>query len=565
MTGTRQERLDRALETHRAGRVDLAEMVYRKLLLEDPTDAEALHMLGIVSIGRGEIEAAYDFVSRAVNINESAAKYHNTLGAIHLAAKRFAAAEVAFLAAVKRDNGMLDAAFNLGNTYQEWGRLEAAVKIYKTVLDATPDNLDALNNMGGALSDLDRRGDAAEAFEKAHAVAPTHPGVLQNLVNALERLNRIDEAHGKATELLKLAPGAAIANILMARIELRRGELDSARTRLVEITNSGADSATVVRANFGLGQVLDRMGETTAAFQAFQRANAGAIAELPSFDPENSKIMRRIRRCRDWYTPERLASLPQTPPPAAVPPPIFMVGFPRSGTTLLERMLDAHPDLVTTGERSPIEAMVAELDKDDAFPVAIADLGEPRLDALRRQYRESVESGARRIVDKLPLNTVNLGLILALFPDAPIIFSQRDPRDVCLSCYMQEFQLNDAMAHFADLATTARLYTEVLNLWRAFRKDAPAKILEYRYEDLVSDFETVVRDILEFADVPWHDGILDYETNSIGAEISTPSYRDVSETLHQRGVGRWRRYADELTPVLPTLASAVETLGYPPE
>ncbi len=564
MNDSRDQRLERALENHRAGRVELAEPVYRELVSEDSTNAEALHMLGIVAIGKGETKTAGDFVARAIEIDDSVAKFHNTLGTIHLATKRFTEAEAAFLAAVDLNNEMLEAAFNLGNTYQEWGRLEAAVEVYKTVLDTAPNNLGALNNLGGALSDLDRRAEAAEALEKAHALAPTHSGVLQNLVNALERLNRIDDAHGKATDLLKLTPGSAIANILMSRVELRRGELPSARTRLVEITKSAADLPTIVRANFGLGQVLDRMGETTAAFQAFQQANAGAIAGLPSFDPENSKIIKRIQRCRDWYTPQRLAELPQTPPAASGPPPIFMVGFPRSGTTLLERMLDAHPNLITTGERSPIEAMVAELDIDGAFPAVIAELSQPRLEALREQYWESVDSGASRVVDKLPLNTVNLGLIVTLFPDAPIIFSKRDPRDVCLSCFMQEFQLNDAMAHFADLATTARLYTEVLGLWQAFRQHAPAKVHEYRYEDIVADFETVVRDILEFADVPWHDGILDYGSKSIGADISTPSYRDVSETLHQRGIGRWRGYASELAPVLPTLAAAVENLGYSP-
>jgi len=158
-------------------------------------------------------------------------------------------------------------------------------------------------------------------------------------------------------ELLNLAPGLAIANILMASIELLRVELPSARTRLVEIIKSAADSRTIVRANFRLGQVLDRMGETTAAFQVFDQANAGAIAGLPSYNPKNSKIMKGIQCCLDFYTPHRLAELPQTPPVLSGPPPIFMVGFPSFGTTLLERILDTHPELITIGKRSSIEAM----------------------------------------------------------------------------------------------------------------------------------------------------------------------------------------------------------------
>ena len=169
----------------------------------------------------------------------------------------------------------------------------------------------------------------------------------------------------------------------------------------------------------------------------------------------------------------------------------------------------------------------------------------------------------RRVVDKLPLNLVDAGLISLLFPDARIIVALRDPRDAVLSCFMQDFRLNDAMAAFLGRASTAGLYHAVMSLWLHYRTVLALPWMEYRYEDLVADFEGTVRDLLSFVGEPWDPVVLRYREAIPGRAISTPSYAAVTSPIHGQAVERWRRYADWLAPEAAVLAPYVAAFGYP--
>ena len=166
-------------------------------------------------------------------------------------------------------------------------------------------------------------------------------------------------------------------------------------------------------------------------------------------------------------------------------------------------------------------------------------------------------------MDKLPLNIVDLGLANALFPQARVLVALRDPRDVCLSCFMQYFLLNDAMVNFLDLGQTARTYRAVMALWLHYRECLTLPYLEYRYEDLIEDFDGVVRQVLDFIGAGWHDDVALYREKALGEAINTPSYRNVTDALYRRSVGRWRAYREQLAPVLDELKPFAARFGYP--
>lgn len=169
----------------------------------------------------------------------------------------------------------------------------------------------------------------------------------------------------------------------------------------------------------------------------------------------------------------------------------------------------------------------------------------------------------RRLVDKLPLNIVDAGLISALFPGAPIIVSLRDPRDVCLSCFMQQFSLNEAMVHFTDIASTVELYAEVMSLRKALRNLLPATgYHEYHSEELVRNSEHVLRQIFSFAGVEWDDSVLRFHKSTPGRYINTPSYSSINQPLTSQTIGRWRCYQSNFSPYLSRLTRFVELLGY---
>ena len=236
-------------------------------------------------------------------------------------------------------------------------------------------------------------------------------------------------------------------------------------------------------------------------------------------------------------------------------------------------MLARHPRLAAISEKSALGGLRTALPdivgRAIKLPEALDGLTNDELTAIRSWYRRrSAElAGAedRRIVDKLPLNIIRLGEINRVFPDAQVIVALRDPRDVALSCFMQSFGANPAMANFQDLADTARFYDAVMGLWRHYREVLSLDWLEYRYEDLAREPEPTLRRVLDFLGEPWHDAVLDHQGDVIGTYIETPSRRDLAQPLTDRAVGRWRAYVHQLAPVLPVLAPHVEAFGYDPD
>jgi hypothetical protein len=234
----------------------------------------------------------------------------------------------------------------------------------------------------------------------------------------------------------------------------------------------------------------------------------------------------------------------------------------------MERVLQAHPGIVTTEEESPLTPLRRQLSLGGTYPEGLASLTADEIDQATRLFWSSAEKAVgpldgRVLVDKLPLNIVDLGLANIVFPQARVLVALRDPRDVCLSCFMQYFLLNDAMVNFLDLRQTSQTYEAVMALWLHYREVLTLPYSEYRYEDLVEDFDGVVHQVLDFIGVGWHEEVARYREKSLGRAINTPSYRHVTDVLYRRAVGRWRAYRRELAPVLEQLRPFAAAFGYP--
>jgi len=259
-----------------------------------------------------------------------------------------------------------------------------------------------------------------------------------------------------------------------------------------------------------------------------------------------------------------------TPPaPYEGPTPVFLIGFPRSGTTLLDQILDAHPGLTTLEEKPAVDVVrhaVAAMP--GGYPSALAGLDAAAISRLREVYFHEVARYAdpaapgRTLVDKMPLNTIDVGLIARLFPNARLLLALRHPCDVVLSGFMQAFKPNPAMVQFTSLARSATFYAEVMGLWRQYEAVLPLTVLPVRYEDLVVDVEGETRRILEFLGLPWNDAVLQYAERAKSRAIATPSYHQVVQPIYTRSVGRWRRYREAFEAVLPLLQPSIEAFGY---
>jgi len=560
--------LGSVMAAHKAGRIDEAETGYRRILATQPRSAEAHFMLGLVQLQKNRLPAALECLREAIAIDPQDARYHNNLGKALMGLSRPREALEAFEAALARMPDFENARFGRAAALLALNRLAEAETDFEVILAQHPGHAEALVNMSNLLIKQNRNAEAADLLRRGVEQHPQDPRLLSNLANALEKLNELDAGEAAARGALELDPQLTEPQFSLARIDHRRGHLDRARTRLEDLLSQTLRDEERLDALFELGTVLDRLGQPAAAMAAFSQAKDRIRRSPEARRVSGDRFLERVARSRAWFTRERLSAAGPRAVPADTPGPVFFVGFPRSGTTLMERVLQAHPGIVTTEEESPLAPVRQRLSRLGTYPEGLASLTADEIDEATRQFWSGAAAAAgpldgRLLVDKLPLNIVDLGLANALFPRARVLVALRDPRDVCLSCFMQYFLLNDAMVNFLDLRQTARTYEAVMGLWLHYRENLTLPYLEYRYEDLVEDFDGVVRRVLDFIGAGWHEDVARYREKSLGRAINTPSYRHVTGALYTRAVGRWHAYRQELAPVLGDLKPFAAAFGYP--
>lgn len=492
------------------------------------------------------------------------------------------------------------------------GQFSAAATVFQTLSDAHPDlavahaglgrclgrlghrlrALDALRQAARLMGRALRRGMPGDAvldlvFEMqtlhAHAeslpvidtVLRSHPGLARAhhlKALALEREKRIDEALRSAARAVALAPHEDNAHLLLATLEARCGTPEQARARL-EARMPLAPPVLQARMGQELGRILALQGEHASAFAATTRANALQLSALvqAGFDPERlyTELSEERRRC----TPEWIAhhALPAT---AAAPcDPIFLIGFYRSGTTLLEQMFASHPALRVSGEADLIPQVLHQLRATSAGRHAHWTQAWESIDAaarqrLRARYFEHAAASIGpipprlRLLDKTTLNTVHIGLIRTLFPRAHVIFALRDPRDVLLSCFTQSFVPTPLTAQLLDWTQGARFYDQVMLHWHAMRPALGESATVVRYEDVVADPHSALAPVLASAGLSWATDMTRFHEQAHRRPISTPSFAAVTRPIYADAVGRWRRHAGQFDAVMPWIARHLQDGGY---
>lgn len=460
-------------------------------------------------------------------------------------------------------------AFYLGRALRLAGRHGEALEPLTTATGEPAYAVAARYELGVACTRLGRSGDAISHYRAALDREPGHADAAANLAALLEQLNQPDEARRWAKAALEARPGHPGARLTLGTLQRRAGEFEAA----VETLRGVAADLPRDRRNHALalnqlGQALDRLERYDEAFEAFEAANRALASWHPDAqpDPRGSYSLETVERLRQWLGAQPPSQWSE-PPTDDQPPPVFLLGFPRSGTTLLDRALDAHPTLHVLEEEELLAGVRARW-MDDGGLERLHELPANEIEEARAMYRRAALEAAgeagqgRLLVDKLPLNSVYLPLIHRLFPAARILRAVRDPRDACLSCWMQMFDLVGAMPYFLRLEDTARYYDSVAGLLSTSFQRLPLAAHEVRYEDLVSDLPGTVRGVLDFLGLPWDEQVLAYREKLAGQRIATPSYGQVAQPLYTRSIGRWRHYASHLEAPFAPLEPWCRALGY---
>ena len=392
------------------------------------------------------------------------------------------------------------------------------------------------------------------------------------LVMAYERTNRLTEAEALQATLHESTVShhpKLLDNFLQmqAKMAMRRKDYPKAGLLFERIlTAPHADPVLKLGLQFEYAAALDKCGDADAAMAVLQAAHE-----------QRRRLVGRSHPALQDST-EAFAVLEQPVPPwnpdlhiaDAHDDPVFVVGFPRSGTTLLEQLLDAHPALASFDEQPFLQHVVRRLDLEGVdVATAIGALTPEQAMATRAAYFAEVagvvaDAGQRRAVDKNPLNMVRLPLLQNLFPRSRVILAVRHPCDVVLSCYMQNFRAPAFALTFETLESTARMYDRVFAHWYAAAERLQLPVLTWKYEDLVADTEGRARVLFEFLQLPWQDSLLAFtERAKDKGAIKTPSYQQVVEPVNARSIGRWHAYQRHFTPeVIAHLEPWITRFGY---
>jgi tetratricopeptide (TPR) repeat protein len=555
--------LNRALLREQRGRFEDAEADYRAAMAAAPTWVKPARALAMLLLARGRPMDALDAADHAVAADPTSpdAGHARGVALIHAGFPEEAVAVLEALVAEAADP--VAVGLDLATALIALERREEALALLEDMARRAPTDGAVSHNLAKLYQELARPTDALETINRRLAEAPKDVDALHRRATILEQVNEPERAEADVEAGLAQDPRHAGLAFVAAKLDRRAGRIERAMERLGRAAAaSTALPGFNVDVAFENAQCLDALGRHDEAYAAFADANAKAAASIDSrrARARNQDLLDGLRDLADG---PNLARLPVSALSDECPDPVFMIGFPRSGTTLLDRVLDAHPDLAVM-EEHPILVTLG-LSR-PGYPTYLPDLTETERRAMRAEYfgqaRGDMGQTPARLVDKLPLNILHVPLIRALFPDGPIILSLRHPADVVLSCFMQNFRLNAAMSTFTDLDAAARQYDQVMTLWSRYVEVLGVDAIEVRYEDMVSDLESVARRVLDGLDVPWSDSVLAFRDHLKGRVIATPSYAQVAAPIHSGAVGRWTAYRDHLAPVMPILEPWIDRWGY---
>ena len=451
----------------------------------------------------------------------------------------------------------------------------AAERCFEQALRIAPKKIEMIAAIADACQNF-RNPEIAEGFLRRGAELPdATPLVCVKLAELYERLRRLPEATELVDRALARNPDYPAALLVRARLERVAGRLEAAEETLRLFINQPIpDNWVHTQAWYELATILDRQGNYDAAMAAYRQAKALLQPQAAPYLAELKALRDRLKVMEANVSAAMLERWTANAPALAPARKLALLcGHARSGTTLLEQVLDAHPDIVSAEETDVfLEEAFAPLRRHqppDSFMLPVMEAADnPALQSSRAGYFRAMEStvggpiGARLLVDKNPGHTFLIPAYIRIFPETRFLIALRDPRDVVLSCFMQAQPLNPVTAAFLSLAGAARDYADLMSTWRTLKPLIPGRYLEVRYEDMVADLEAVARKTLEFLGVPWDDRVLGFDEHARKKMVRSPTYADVTQKVYTRAKGRWRNYEKYLEPHLAVLEPFVKAFGY---
>ncbi len=570
------------------GRLADAEECSRTAVKLQPDSVDARMNLGNALAFQGKLQEAVKNFERVTHLQPNMPLAWFMLGEVNKQLFLWNEARAAYEKAIDIKPNYTEAHFGLASVHQSQGRYLDAIKHYETAARINPQYTQAYHGLGIGLIQLGRQKEAVEVFQRVLQIKPDYAEAHAGLAAALMPLGYSNEALKSCERALEIMPGYPDAISLAATIEQQSGQLERARERLRPLVEQGIRNVNVALAyghvcksldepesavrvledilndsrgcatadmrnlHFSLGELYDAMAMYDKAFPHYRSGNMLRSLE---FDP--GEHFDYVTSIIDIHSKEFMASAPRASIRSSGRP-LFIIGMPRSGTSLVEQVLASHPSVFAAGELPDIAEIVGALSAmvspPSVYPLCVPKLTEETADALCRRYLDRLSvlnRDAHRVINKMPDNFLYLGLIELLFPDAKVVHCVRDPLDTCLSCYFQDFSL--AHPYSYDLQNLAEYYKTYVRLMEHWKGVLNMPIMNIKYEDFVRNQEDTSKQLVEFCNLEWDERCLRfYETERF---VGTASYNQVRRPVYQHSLGRWKKYEKHIGALRAALES----------
>jgi tetratricopeptide (TPR) repeat protein len=623
-----QEALQRGISFHQTGQLDEAIQWYRKVLDIQPKNIAAFCNIGVVLQSQGKLSEAIVSYKKAISIKPDYASAYSNLGYALQEQGELEEAVSSYKKAISINPDYADAYSNLGNTLKEQGKLEEAVSSYKKAISIKPDYADAYSNLGNALKEQGKLEEAVSSYKKAISIKPDYAEVYYNLGHALKEQGRLEEAVSSYKKTISINPSLAeayynLGNILqdqekseeavasykkaisinpdyadaysnLGNTLKNQGKLEEAvssykkaiaikpdlaeayynlsttkefsdvsETQVMkDILKSAGTNNDKIFLNFALGKAMSDINNDSEAFKYFIAGNRLKRADLVFDILDAAKTAKKFQKTfnKSFFESRKGFGCKDKTP-------IFILGMPRSGSTLIEQILSSHPDVYGAGELSFIEHNILQKMSSNSvkmIPHTVSRFTSNDVSELCNKYIKQIreiEPKTKFIIDKMPDNYFYIGVIKLILPNAKIIHSVRSPEDTCLSIFRAKFTETHNYAYeLSELGQYYRMYSELMAHWH---DTFPGTIYDVHYEKLTVSQEDETRKLLDFCELNWNDKCLSFHKTV--RNVKTASNYQVRQPMYTNSVNGWKRFEKQLQPLIESLGDLASESTIPPK
>ena len=536
-----------------------------------PEMPDLYNNLGLVLWEMKDLNKSLESFKKAIKLNAKFAVAYNNLGLVYRDLDDLKNAEESFLKSIQIDPNNGDPYNNLGLIYNNANDTIKAEEFFNKSLNINPKNLQTINNLGNLYKNIGEIEKAEIFFNKAIDINPKFFDTYNNLMVLYERTNSNQKLKELVDRTEKIFPSNEIVNLFQGQYFFKIKNF----TESINILNKFSFSQN--RLNHEklrcliIAKSYDKLNQSKEAFEFFNKNNQIELSQKRN-NIDKVHALKTISKRMNFFIPENInqSEFELDKNISKSDQPVFLIGFPRSGTTLLDTILRSHQSIEVIEEKPLISNLISSLDKLTKNDLRnLKFIKEDQIQILQNEYFQNISKylnnskNSKIIIDKMPLNIIYVGEIIKIFPNAKFILALRHPYDSVLSCFMQNFELNNSMANFLDIESAAKFYDNVMNLWFQYKKIFSLDLNIVKYENIINNFDLVVKDTLKFLNLSWSDDVKKfYETANNRKLISTPSYDQVNKPLYKDSLNRWVKYKTEMKSIIPILEPWLKKFDY---